>query len=173
VVGGRRSIVRGAALALLSALALWGAWDLRHVINPDTILATEADVAAIAWANEHTPADARFLINATPWLGSYRGVDGGWWLLPLAGRWTSTPPVLLFTYGPPDYASAARAASKTVAGFQPGQEQQIYQLIARERITYIYLGKRPGALKPGLFANNPAFEQVYARDGVTILAVHR
>jgi hypothetical protein len=171
-VGRRLSIMRGAAVTLLGALALWGAWDLRSVINPGTILATNADVAAITWAAEHTPADARFLINAVPWLGSYRGVDGGWWLLPLAGRWVSTPPVL-FVYGAPDYVRETREIGRTISGFRTGQEQQIYQLIARERITYIYLGMPAGSLSPGLFASNPAFEKVYERDGVTILAVHR
>jgi hypothetical protein len=171
VVNRRRLAMRGTAL-LLVALALWGTWDLRRVINPETILATDADVAAIAWANEHTPADARFLINATSWLGFYRGIDGGWWLLPLAGRWVSTPPVL-YAYGSPDYIGEIQAIGSTVSGLRSGQNQQLDQLIARERITYIYLGVRSGPLKPELFTNNPAFEKVYERDGVTILAVRR
>jgi hypothetical protein len=156
---------------VLGALAVWGAWDLRSVVNPDTILATSADVAAISWVNEHTPADARFLINAAPWLSIQRGTDGGWWLLPLAGRWTSAPPIL-FMFGPPEGAYATIALNQTIINFRTGQEQQIYDLIAREHITYIYLGTRPGPLSPATFAGNPAFETVYEHDGVTILAVH-
>jgi hypothetical protein len=168
----RSAAFQGAIVLTLGALALWGAWGIRSVVNPDTILATEADVAAINWANEHTAADARFLINAVPWLNVQRGVDGGWWLLPLAGRWVSTPPVL-YIYGAPDYVRKVGELNKVVIGFQKGQEQQISDLIDREQITYIYLGVRPGPLSPATFAGNPRFETVYARDGVTILAVHR
>ena len=169
----QRAIIRryGGGL-LLALIALWGAWSGRSVINPVTVLATPADVEAIAWATQHTPSDARFLINASPWLNIYRGVDGGWWLLPLAGRWTSTPPVL-YIYGPPDYVRETSELSRQVAGFQPGQEQQLYRLIQQAGITHIYLGPRTGPLTPATFMGNPAFETVYAHDGVTILAVHR
>jgi hypothetical protein len=167
----RRALLRWGLAAALTLLALWGAWGMRSVINPATVLASPADVAAIDWVATHTPTDARFLINATPWLpGVDRGTDGGWWLLPLAGRWTSTPPVL-YTYGAPDDVQAERALSATVAGFHSGQEQQLYQLIEREQIGYIYLGAQPGPLSPATFAGNADFKTVYQRDGVTILAV--
>jgi hypothetical protein len=142
------------------------------VVNPDTILATKADEAAIEWAAEHTPADARFLVGVTPWLNVYRGTDGGWWLLPLAGRWTSVPPVL-YVYGAPDYVRAVGELSKAVANLPRDQKRQIYDLIERERITHIYLGPHSGPLAPETFAGDPTFEKVYERDGVTILAVHR
>jgi hypothetical protein len=158
--------------AVLAAIALWGAWDLRRVVNPGTVLATSADVAAIAWVAEHTPPDARFLVNAAPWLGLQRGADGGWWLLPLAGRWVSAPPVI-YTYGAPEYVREVGELNKTILGFHKGQEQQIYDLIDRERITHIYLSSRAGPLVLATFAGSPAFEIVYQRDGVTILAVHR
>ncbi|HEX9439592.1 MAG TPA: hypothetical protein VF909_07920, partial [Roseiflexaceae bacterium] len=172
VVGRRWPFVRGAVVIVIGALALWGAWDMRSVINPDTVLATQADVAAIAWADANTPADARFLVNAAPWLNIQRGADGGWWLLPLAGRWVSAPPIL-YIYGPPDYAREIGELNKSIVGFRQGQEQQIYDLIDRERITYIYLGARPGPLSAAVFASSGAYEKVYQHDGVTILAVHR
>jgi len=166
-----RVLPRWGLAVALTLLALWGAWGMRSVINSATVLASTADVAAIDWVATHTPTDARFLINATPWLsGVDRGTDGGWWLLPLTGRWTSTPPVL-YTYGAPDDVQAARALSAAIAGFHSGQEQQLYQLIERERIGYIYLGPQPGPLSPATFAGNAGFKTVYERDGVTILAV--
>jgi hypothetical protein len=165
-------LLHAGVIVVLAGLALWGAWELRSVVNPDTILASKADVAAIEWAAEHTPADARFLVGVTPWLNVYRGTDGGWWLLPLAGRWTSVPPVL-YVYGAPDYVRAAGELSKAVANLPKDQKRQVYDLIEREHITYIYLGPRSGSLAPETFASDPAFEKVYDRDGVTILAVHR
>jgi hypothetical protein len=169
---GRWSLARGALAASMLTLSLWGAWNLRDVVNPSTVLATQADVEAIGWVKEHTPPDARFLINATTWLNTGRGVDGGWWLLPLAGRWTSTPPVI-YDFGPRDYIRQVRADTRLVSQFAPGQEQQIYDLIDRERITYVYLGPNSRPLTPDAFPASAGFAKVYERDGVTILAVHR
>jgi hypothetical protein len=163
---------RIAFVAGLIIFALWGAWDLRDVVNPATVLATPADVAAITWVAEHTPPDARFLINAAPWLGTGRGDDGGWWLLPLAGRWTSTPPAL-YDYGPADYVRETRARIQQLLDFAPGQESALYQLIDRDQITYIYLGPNPKPITAAAFPTSQGFEQVYAQGGVTIFAVHR
>jgi hypothetical protein len=171
----QRAPVLGSRLvgaAVLVGLALWGARDLRDVVNPATVLATPADVAAIAWVAEHTPPDARFLINAAPWLSTGRGADGGWWLLPLAGRWTSTPPAL-YDYGPADYVRETRARTQQVLHFAPGQEQALYRLIDRDQITYIYLGPNPAQITAAVFPASQGFEQVYAQGGVTIFAVHR
>jgi hypothetical protein len=167
-----RWLVRPVGAAVLAVLALWGAWDLRNVVNPSTVLATPADVAAIAWAGEHTPPNARFLINAAPWLGTGRGNDGGWWLLPLAGRWTSTPPAL-YDYGPADYVRETRARTQQIFEFVPGQEPALYQLIDRAQITYIYLGPNPKPITAAAFPASQGFEQVYAQGGVMIIAVHR
>jgi hypothetical protein len=158
--------------ATLIGLALWGAWGLRDVVNPATVLATPADVAAIGWVAAHTPPDARFLINAAPWLGIGRSADGGWWLLPLAGRWISTPPAL-YAYGAPDYVRETRARTQQLLNFAPGQEQSLYQLIDRDKITYIYLGPNPHPITAAAFPASQGFEQVYAQGGVTIFAVHR
>jgi hypothetical protein len=168
------SIRRGIAplgLALMLALAGWGAMQLRSVVNENTVIATPADRAAVAWVAANTPADARFLINATPWLGvAHRATDGGWWLLPLAERWVSTPPVL-FTYGPPDYVEASIARVRVVAGYTAGGEQAILDLIRRDGIDYLYFGPKTGPLKPEAFTALSGFRTVYRVDGVTILAV--
>jgi hypothetical protein len=168
-----RMVSQAAVVAVLSVLALWGTWALREVINQKTVIATRADLAAIEWVQTHTPPDARFLINATGWLPiSDRGTDGGWWLLPLAGRWTSTPPVL-YAYGAPAYVRQVQQQSRQVSGYQAGQEEQIEQLIEEAGITHIYLGDQSGPLKAELFADNPAIEPVYQEDGILILAVNR
>jgi hypothetical protein len=163
---------RIAFVAGLIMCALWGAWDLRDVVNPATVLATPADVAAISWVSQHTPPNARFLINAASWLGTGRGNDGGWWLLPLAGRWTSTSPAL-YDYGPADYVRETRARTQQLLNFASGQEPALYQLIDRDQITYIYLGPNPKPITAAAFPASQGFEQVYAQGGVTIFAVHR
>lgn len=158
------------AIMLTVASALWGASNLRSVLNPTTVVATAADRAAVAWVAANTPPEARFLINASPWLGiARRGSDGGWWLLPLAGRWTSTPPVL-FTYGSPAYVQETIARGEAIAAYQPGQEQAILDLMRRDGIDYLYFGVEPGTLRPEAFAALPELTTVYSHDGVTILA---
>lgn len=166
-----RRAVGPVAAAAVVAVALWGAWQLREVVNENTVIATAADRAAVAWAAANTAPDARFLINSVPWLGvASRATDGGWWLLPLAGRWTSTPPVL-FTYGPIDYVLETIERSKVVQAYRPGGEQAILDLIRRDGIDYLYFGPRPGPLAADTFAALPGFRTVYSEGGVTILAV--
>lgn len=156
----------------LAALGLWGATAASdEVLNEGTVLATPADRAAIAWAAEHTPAEARFLINAAGWLpAARRGVDGGWWLLPLAGRWTTAPPVVS-AYGSPEYVRHVNAVNDTVIAYGPGREQTIFDLIAAEGVTHIYLVAGKGPLGRELFEGRPGYSIVYEREGVTIFAV--
>ncbi|NTV65698.1 MAG: hypothetical protein HGA65_19495, partial [Oscillochloris sp.] len=159
------------AAALVLAAAGWGASVQRNVLNQTTVLATDADRAAIAWAAANTPPDARFLVNSSGWLGNVlRGSDGGWWLLPLAGRWTSAPPVL-YTYGDPAYVQHVQQMAAIVASYRVGQEQAILDLIAYEHMSYIYLGAKGGPLRAAIFVGRPGFRIVYQVGGVTIIAV--
>lgn len=87
----RRPALIGACLA---GLVAWGIWQTRDIVKPETVLAGADDVTAIAWAAESTRMDALFLVDAAAWGGTWRGVDGGWWLAPLAGRRTIPPPVV-------------------------------------------------------------------------------
>lgn len=163
--------VRGVAAVGLVGVALWGAWDMRDIINPVTIIATRKDVDAITWVQANTPADAHFLINTTAWLpAAMRGADGGWWLLPLAGRWMSAPPVL-FIYGAPEYAQSVGERNRIIAGFRPDQAGLLEAIIARYGITHIYLGSSTGPLRADLFANRDRYALVYDQAGVQIFAV--
>lgn len=168
----RRAWARGLAVLLVAGVATWGGWNLRDVVNPSTVLVGAGDVAALEWAAANTPADARFLVNTAGWLRTGRGSDAGWWLLPLAGRWVSAPPVI-YDYAPPAFANAARARNAVVSRFKAGDEQELYALIDRERITYVFLGTHGGPLSAAAFPASAGFDKVYERDGATIFAVHR
>lgn len=160
-----------AVLATVLLVAAWGAYDMRDVINADTVFAYGDDLDALQWINTQTPLDARFLIGATPWLPSAdRGVDGGWWILPLTGRWMSTPPVI-FDYGPAEAAAPERARTRVIAALQPGEEALLAALIERDAIGYVYLREGVGPLRPTFFADPQRYQQVYQQGGITILAV--
>lgn len=157
--------------ALILCFAALGLWQFRDVVNPATNFATPADLPALAWAAEHTAPDARFLIGARPWLGNvHRGTDAGWWLTPLAGRWTSTPPVL-YTYGLPEYVSEVEARGAAVAALRLEDQQALDALIEANQITHIFIGGTSGPLKGEMFWGRPEYEAVYDHDGVLIFRV--
>jgi len=164
--------LRRAALAGCAGLALVGAWQLREVVNTQTVLALPQDVAAIEWAAANTPPQARFLVNATPWLdGAYRGADAGWWLLPLAGRWVSAPPAL-YIYGAGDYKADVEAFNSRFNALDDADIVGTLRLAREAGITHIYIGGTlSGPLRADVLAGDPALETVYDRDGVTIFAL--
>jgi hypothetical protein len=164
---------RGALAAGFVAVALYGTWQLRSVVNDVTILARPADIQALNWAAENTPQDARFLVNSTHWLnGSYRGTDGGWWLMPLAGRWVTTPPAV-YIYGKPEYRRAVESLNKRIAELTPAEIDQLKQVIRDERITHVYVGNESGPIKADTLFGDPMFTPIYDERGVTIFAVRR
>ncbi|WP_298820144.1 hypothetical protein [Chloroflexus sp.] len=163
----RHRLWRISGTMILIGLCFWGADQQRAIVNPVTVLATAADRAAIAWIKDHTPPNARFLVNAAPWLpGVARGNDGGWWITPLTGRWMSTPPAL-FVYGDVDAAEAARRRSQQIIDFGNGQPIDLDHLITTEQIDYIYTSAA-GPLQPELFADKTGYEPVFAQDGIVI-----
>lgn len=160
------------AVALI-AFGVRGTIRLQSVINPDTVLVTKADIAALEWIKQNTPQDARFLINTVMWYPNVgRGTDGGYWIMPLTGRWSTMPPVP-HIYGDPDYVEKVRQRSAHIAGFQRGQEQQIEHIIADNNITHIYFGPKTnnGPLSSDIFSNTVTYTNVYTDDGAFILAV--
>ena len=74
-----------------------------------TVLATADDLAAFAWAQEHTPPDALFLVNEAVWRTVRYGTDAGWWLNLIADRRTTLPSTLYMLGAPP-----------TMTGERPG-----------------------------------------------------
>jgi hypothetical protein len=73
-------------------LVLWGMWETKDIIRPETVLATADDVVALEWIEANVSPEAIFLIDVAPWKSTvWRGVDGGYWIMPLTGRRTVLP----------------------------------------------------------------------------------
>ncbi len=155
---------------VLAGFLAWGLRDTRQILNPVTIIADAADRQALRWIEANTPADARFYINVTPWQsGIYRGVDGGWWILPLTGRGTLVPPSM-YILGEPSFLQqvndwAGRATQLTTC------TPELQELLQDARLNYIYARADRGNLVPAALAGCPYLEPVYARDGVEIFHV--
>lgn len=93
VVPQRRMAAASALLALV--IAAGGATLLTDIVNPLTVFADAADLRALRWIARNTPADARFAVDARPWMApAWVGVDGGYWIGVAAGRRSILPPLL-------------------------------------------------------------------------------
>ncbi|MEN9938607.1 MAG: hypothetical protein RLZZ387_5186 [Chloroflexota bacterium] len=152
-----------AAAGVLGA-ALWLAPQLQTVVRPDTVLATEADMRAIAWAARETPADARFVVNTAGWLYDVdRGADGGWWLLPLAGRQVTTPPVV-FNYGPEAYVRGVKEETSWLRSGAGADPEALAVFMRSRRYSHVFATGRGRSVDAEQLRASPLFEELY-RDG--------
>ena len=158
-------------LALMTAAVLvWGGLKTRNVINSSTVFVTPGDVAALDWVMANTPEDARFYINSVPWQYSiYRGVDGGFWLLPYTGR-ASLTPTSMYGLGSPEYiraiADLAKRAQK-ISGCTP----EFYDLVRDAKLTYVYVREGVGNLQPKALQECLRLRPRYAAQGVFIYEI--
>ena len=154
----------------IACLVLWGGFDMRSILNPTTLLAGEADLKAVRWVQTHTPPGANFFINVTPWqYSTYRGVDGGWWIMPVAGRNTLLPPVL-YDMGNQEYVDRVNAFARTASQVK-SCTSQFWDLVHSAGLTYVYLKEGSGSLQPGGLANCPGLSLIYDQDGVYIYQI--
>jgi hypothetical protein len=164
---------RVALALLLMVMALWSAWRMVSIINPDTILATAEDLTAMTWIRENTPPDALFLINTRHWqLGVYTGTDGGYWIPLLTGRHTLLP-VLAYDYGRPEYVQHITALAQIVSETEDVDEAQFQAILEQERVAYVYIGAKGGPLVPTMFVDHPRYRPVYNSGEVWIFEVVR
>jgi hypothetical protein len=157
-------------LIIFAALVGWGVWETRSVINSATVLATKADLEAIEWIEDNLPLEARFLINVTHWqYGSYRGVDGGWWITPLTNRTASLPNGLygMGDQGYIDKVNAVAAQVNTIAGCSP----EFWDLAREDSFTHVYLTRGKGSIQPDQFENCPGVELIYESQGVFLYRI--
>lgn len=160
------------ALPVVLVVAAAGAVETRDILNPATAIARPADLEAARWVAENTPADARFLVSTTHWhLGTYRGLDGGYWLPVLAGRAASIPPAL-YPYGPPARVREIDAVAAEAARGEQLAPAELSALMDRVGADHVYVGPasegEPGRLGPAYLREMPFLEELYAADGVHV-----
>lgn len=154
---------------LLVVVALAGFGGMQYVVRQATVLTNDADMSAISWIDEHLSADAVIVTNATEWMWRVdRGVDGGWWVMPLTGRSTTTPPVL-YTYADASVAQALYDQTEHIRQVRSATALDKW-LQANPAITHIYATSR-GSVTPALVDQLPYVRNVYATGDVAIYAV--
>ncbi|MBA3945645.1 MAG: hypothetical protein H0X37_13895 [Herpetosiphonaceae bacterium] len=149
-------------------------WSARYllprdlVLNQGLVFAHPADLDAITWAAEHTPPDARFAINTEDWLYDInRGSDGGWWLLPLAGRHVSTPPVI-FTYGDAAYVTSVKQLTAELRDAAGASPEQLAAWMDRGHFGYAYATTGGRIFDRDRLRGSPLFQEVYRNAAVSI-----
>jgi len=171
-----RAWLRHLAQAILLLVVLvgvgWGAWQTRSILNSGTILVDRHDLQALDWVRQNTPAEARFIINTNAWMGSMRrGVDGGYWLLPYAGRQTILPPVV-YSYGAPAFVQQIADWSLRM-GEVTTCDETFWSLVQEYGANYLYIKEGQGSLQPGGLVNCPLVVPVYRSGSVNIYEIVR
>ncbi len=157
--------VRTVGMALA---ALWFGLTFRSVINDGTLIARPYDEPALLWAAQNTPPDARFAINSEGWLYNIaRGSDGGWWLLPFAGRQVSTPPVI-YTYGSRAYIQQVQLTTNWLRNAKDQTPADLARWMRESGYTYAYATKAGRLFNSQQLAPSPLFSEVYRSDEVSI-----
>jgi hypothetical protein len=129
-------------------LVLWGGVESADLVARETTFVRPDDMTALRWIDRSVAPEARFLVDVEPWMGVWRGTDGGWWITPLTGRQTVLPP-LAYTWGAPERMQPIRETGRRVhalAGL-PGSAycDTLLRLMKQTSADYYYThSPRPG-----------------------------
>jgi hypothetical protein len=148
-----------------------GASMMLRIVNPRTVLATEADRVALTWIREHTPAKSRFAVGVQPWIGdSFIGIDGGYWIPLVAERESVLPPGLYPWVMPRDRVeSLTRQLNSWYVAQQTGNGA-ILEELQRDGVTHLYFGPRNETPMRQTTAASPLVARIYNTGGVEIYA---
>lgn len=137
-----------------------GLMTLTSIINPATVIATPADVAALRWSRDALPKAATIIGRVQPWYGgAFIGSDGAYWSSVLTDRRSIPPPSL---YG---WSGSFGEMELFLARWRDEYPAVTRDTLAEARklgVTHAYFSR--GVL--------PGFgHAVYAKDGVTIVDI--
>ncbi|WP_420641089.1 hypothetical protein [Candidatus Leptofilum sp.] len=150
-----------------TAVTLFGIQQQIGIINPQTILAQPADVAALAWLDENVPEEATVAVNSWLWLlNAWSGSDGGAWLVPLTGRQSSTPPAD-YTYSKA-LVEFVRPFNEELTKITDWRDPETAVWLQEQGITHIFIGAKGGQMDPAELLQNPGVTSVYGRNGTFI-----
>ncbi len=156
-----RFVCYGIVSLLLLGLSGVGFHRQMTILNPVGVLALEHDKAALQWISSHTPPESRFFINGRSWQGPiYMGTDGGYWITPMTGRTTTTPPAL-YPLGDGEQVQNIQEFNEDVKSLARSPDG-LADRLRKANVDYIYVGALGGPLDPQVLTDAPEFELVYA-----------
>lgn len=152
------------------AVLIWGLADTANLVRRDTILAERSDVQALKWIKENTSANANFLINTRLWqAGSFRGVDGGYWISTYTGRRQILPPAV-YGYGALQEIRRVNDLAGRVSGLT-GCDEPFWKVVEDAGITHVYVKEGTGSIQPRTLLTCPGLLVIYQREGVYLFEV--
>jgi hypothetical protein len=111
------------------------------------------------------------VVDTAGWLYTVdRGGDGGWWLLPVAGRLVCTPPVV-FNYGPEAYVRAVEAETRWLRSGAAADPAALAAFMREGGYTHVFATGRARSLDLGRLRASPLFRELYHDGDVSILAL--
>jgi hypothetical protein len=168
---------------LTMAVALWMAVGQTKIVRPSFIMVTRPDMRAMAWIQEHTPSETRFLVEGFRIYNGRAavGADAGWWIPLLAKRQNTMPPqyaLLNEVPAEPEYTQRVVELVARLEANSPASQEGI-RLLCDWGITHVYVGQGQGKVgagavqlfSPETLAASPAFSAVYRQDRVAIFAL--
>lgn len=168
----KRRILATILILLIAAfLSVGGVWQNAQAVNAETILATRSDLDALDWIKTHTPEDARFFINTAGWsTNTYRGVDGGGWILPITGRWSIVPTIFYPMSGDASFVQSVADMGRRASNISECGDD-FWLLVRDVRIDYLYIKEGIGSLQPESLIACDGVEQLISIDGVHIYLI--
>jgi hypothetical protein len=155
---------------VMAVLLVWGMRETQQMLNKTTLIADRSDLAALDWIQSHTPVSARFYINGVLWQGNtYRGVDGGYWLMPYTGRFSLIPPAL-YTLALPDYVEGVNRWARATGNIS-GCSTEFWGVVDEALLTHVYLHQGKGKLQPSSLENCSGLSLVYRNEEVFIYEI--
>jgi hypothetical protein len=110
------------------------------------------------------------LINVSHWqYGSFRGVDGGWWITPLTNRYTILPNAMS-AMGDSEYKNQVNSLAAQVSQIE-GCTPEFWDLVSEQGLTHIYLKQGLGSMQTSHFENCQNVELIYDKDHVYVYRI--
>lgn len=170
-------------LAVVLVASGWGAVRRMHDVNRAFAMVTPADMEAMSWIRDNTPADALFLVNEfSAYYGTaVVGADAGWWLPLLAGRRNTVPPLNYWMEKSvePGLHRRLRDDLAYLQKVTPTSQAGVEFLRSRG-VTHVYVGQKGGTVgNPGpplldveKLRQSGYYRSVYHKDGVWVFALN-
>jgi hypothetical protein len=167
----RRRVEVATNLAIVTVAAV-GVLTFRHVVNPQTILASEADIRAMRWIRAHSPPESVFMVRTRQWLRRSRmGTDGGAWIQLLTDRRSILPPGLYPWVAPDGAVERTESVLSTFENAASMNDESLRQLLVGAGVTHVYFGDDDEGVSPAALSGRPYSRLVYEDGRVHVFEI--
>ena len=162
----RREQATSLAIVVTAVVAVL---TFQNVVNPQTILAREADIDAMRWVKAHTPPESVFMVRTGRWLGRSRmGIDGGAWIQLLTDRRSILLPGLYPWLASSVTVEKTESVLGKFADAASMEDDALRELLVGAGVTHVYFGESGEGLNWTALSGRPYSKLVYKHGRVHI-----